>query len=193
MKSVIAQGSTVVKAVEEALKKAGQPAEFFVKLLEDAQGGFLGFGSKKAKIALFFKQNPANYKLDNVLNQESYQGLFDNNAISKQIEQQLKDVNQPKSTSTQKPQHQSQPRPTNQRPQQKLNSIQTPKQSPPKQHDAPQQKQPQKNQHPQQKHFEQKQQQQLSQNHPVRNQTKNTSTKLNIRPLPVKNNDSSKE
>ena len=45
MKSVIAQGATVVKAIEEALKKADMPKEFFVKILEEAQPGFLGFGA----------------------------------------------------------------------------------------------------------------------------------------------------
>ena len=54
MKSVLAQGATVVKAIEEALKKADMPQEFFVKILEEAQSGFLGFGAKKAKIASIF-------------------------------------------------------------------------------------------------------------------------------------------
>ena len=79
MKSVIAQGATVAKAVEEALKKANMPQEFFIKLLEEAQSGFLGFGAKKAKIALFFKQYSYDQKKhDNLLSQESYENLFDN-------------------------------------------------------------------------------------------------------------------
>lgn len=82
------------------------PEEFFVKLLEDAQGGFLGFGAKKAKIALFFKQNQSISKHDGMLNQDSFQDLFDNNEISKQIEQQLKDVG---SSHIQKPQPQQRP------------------------------------------------------------------------------------
>lgn len=90
MKSVIAQGTTVVKAVEEALKKADMPVEFFVKLLEDAQAGFLGFGAKKAKVALFFKQSALNNKKDSLLNQQSYENLFDSNDLHKQIEQQIK-------------------------------------------------------------------------------------------------------
>ncbi len=90
MKSVIAQGSTVVKAIEEALKKAGMPTQFFVKLLEDAQSGFLGFGAKKAKIALFFKQKAEYSKNKGILSQESYESLFNNQSLSKQIEEELK-------------------------------------------------------------------------------------------------------
>ncbi|MBP9764940.1 Jag N-terminal domain-containing protein [Candidatus Babeliales bacterium] len=92
MKSVIAQGTTVAKAIEEALKKADMPKEFFVKLLEDAQGGFLGFGAKKAKIALFFKPNAAPTKHDNLLDRNAYENFFNNPTIRKQIEQQLKEV-----------------------------------------------------------------------------------------------------
>lgn len=107
MKSVIAQGSTVARAIEEALKKAGMPQEFFIKLLEDAQSGFLGFGSKKAKIALFYKQE-STAKLDGLLQQKSYEELFDNQEIGKQIEQQLKNINMPKSLPTNHPKQHSQ-------------------------------------------------------------------------------------
>ncbi len=92
MKSVIAQGSTVVKAIEEALKKAEMPTQFFVKLLEDAQSGFLGFGAKKAKVALFFKQKIDHNKNKNLLSQDSYENLFNSQALSKQIEEELKNL-----------------------------------------------------------------------------------------------------
>lgn len=94
MKSVIAQGSTVVKAIEEALKKADMPKEFFVKLLEDAQSGFLGFGSKKAKIALFFKDATvtSSKSQENVFDIASYSKLFNNPAMRKQIDQQLHEM-----------------------------------------------------------------------------------------------------
>lgn len=92
MKSVIAQGASVAKAIEEALKKAEQPQEFFVKLLEDAQPGFLGFGSKKAKIALFFKEDPLFKKHDGLFEKGSYENLFNNQAMKKQIEAQLKEL-----------------------------------------------------------------------------------------------------
>lgn len=92
MKSVIAQGASVAKAIEEALKKAEQPQEFFVKVLEDAQPGFLGFGAKKAKIALFFKENVLLKKQDSLFERGAYESLFNNQAMKKQIEQQLKEL-----------------------------------------------------------------------------------------------------
>jgi len=94
MKSVITQGTTVAKAIEEALKKADMPQEFFVKLLEDAQAGFLGFGAKKAKIALFFKEEVASarHHQESMFEKGSYENLFNNPSMKKQIEQQLKDL-----------------------------------------------------------------------------------------------------
>jgi len=93
MKSVITQGSTIAKAIEEALKKSDSPQEFFVKILEDAQPGFLGFGAKKAKIALFFKDgNVSEKEADSMLAKGSYLGLFNNPSIKKQIDQQLKEL-----------------------------------------------------------------------------------------------------
>ncbi len=86
MKSVIVQGASVAKAIDEALAKAGMPQEFFVKILEDAQPGFLGFGSKKAKIALFFKKEL--HKRDgSLVSRGTYKNLFNNQSIKSQIEQ----------------------------------------------------------------------------------------------------------
>lgn len=85
MKSVIAQGATVSKAIDDALSKAGQPQEFFVKVLEEAQSGFLGFGSKKAKIALFFKKDEYSRKDTDVLPQNAYRDLFNNETLDKQV------------------------------------------------------------------------------------------------------------
>lgn len=93
MKSVIAQGSSIAKAIEEALKKADMPQEFFVKVLEDAQAGFLGFGSKKAKIALFFKNDISSEKTSQgMFEKGSYAGLFNNPDLKKQLDQQLKEL-----------------------------------------------------------------------------------------------------
>lgn len=112
MKSVIAQGSSISKAIEEALKKAGMPAEFFVKLLQDAQGGFLGFGAQKAKIALFFKQKHPHEKESSILAQSNYEDLFNSQSIKQQIENQIKniDLNQPTPKQKQEqPKQQNQP------------------------------------------------------------------------------------
>lgn len=88
MKSVIAQGATVSKAIEEALTKAGMPKEFFVKLLEEGRSGFLGFGATKAKIALFYKEVKVEQPEHTVLSQSSYKNLFDNKNLQAQIDQQ---------------------------------------------------------------------------------------------------------
>ncbi|OGB86661.1 hypothetical protein A3J41_01680 [candidate division TM6 bacterium RIFCSPHIGHO2_12_FULL_38_8] len=197
MKSVIAQGSTIAKAIEEALKKAGMPAEFFVKLLEDAQGGFLGFGAKKAKIALFFKQNHPNFKHDELLSQETYQDLFNSQAIGRQIEQQLKDVgtsknqapiHQPKPQQPQKQPHSMQQQRPQQRPMQRreLSTAQSNSQSRPMTQQPSKQIQPKSNPQAQPKqHVEQKNRQ----NQPSQ---PSSPSKLMVRPLPNKNNDSSK-
>jgi len=92
MKSVIAQGTTVSKAIEDALKKADMPNEFFVKLLEEAQQGFLGFTAKKAKIALFFKKDAKGTNQNKLFEQGTYQTFFDNPVLKKQIEEQLKEL-----------------------------------------------------------------------------------------------------
>lgn len=90
MKSVIAQGATVTKAVEEALKKASNPKEFFIKILQEAQGGFLGFGSTKAKVALFFKKEEQARTERSMVSRGEYKGLFNNKSMQKQIDNQEK-------------------------------------------------------------------------------------------------------
>ena len=85
MKSVIAQGATISKAIDDALNKAGKPQEFFIKVLEEGQAGFLGFGSKKAKIALFFKKDDYSRRDSEVLPQGAYKDLFNNETLNKQL------------------------------------------------------------------------------------------------------------
>lgn len=91
MKSVIVQGASVAKAIDEALQKAGMPQEFFVKILEEAQPGFLGFGSKKAKIALFFKKEDSR-KNGSLLSLGTYKDLFENQGLLAQAEMQEKQL-----------------------------------------------------------------------------------------------------
>ena len=95
MKSVIAQGATVTKAIEEAHLKAGKPQEFFIKILEDAQSGFLGFGVKKAKIALFFKKTDKRHE-SSFLSLGTYKELFENEKLQAQPEEQDNVSNQKK-------------------------------------------------------------------------------------------------
>lgn len=98
MKSVIVQGASVAKAIDEALQKAGMPQEFFVKILEEAQPGFLGFGSKKAKIALFFKKEDSR-KNSSLLSLGTYKDLFENQGLQAQAEMQDKQSSQEHHTS----------------------------------------------------------------------------------------------
>lgn len=54
MKSIVQEGSTVLKAVEKALQIAGNPREFTVKVLEEPQKNFFGMTTRSAKISLLF-------------------------------------------------------------------------------------------------------------------------------------------
>ena len=95
MKSVVVEASTVAKAVELAWLKAEKPEEFFIRILQEHQTGFLGFGSQKAKIVFFFKNNQKSDSLFPVLlKQREYSNLFDNKnlkvpAESNKIDDQL--------------------------------------------------------------------------------------------------------
>ncbi len=79
MKSVVVEASTVAKAIEIAWLKAEKPEEFFIRILQEHVSGFLGFGSQKAKIVLFFKNT---HKSDSlfpiVLKQKEYASFFGN-------------------------------------------------------------------------------------------------------------------
>jgi len=124
MKSVMAEAATISKAVEEAWKKAGNPIEFFTKIVEEPKAGFLGFGAKNAIVALFFNKESIKTEADKlakpeVVRQESYVGFFNNknltveNASGKQPQKQQQKQPQKKAhpTVVQK----QQPQPQNQR------------------------------------------------------------------------------
>lgn len=67
MKSVIQEGPSLAKAIEEGWKKAGKPQEFTIKIFQDAETSFLGLRiKKKAKVAIFFGSNAQerNYSKD---------------------------------------------------------------------------------------------------------------------------------
>jgi len=56
MKSVVQEGSTIIKAVEQGWKKAKMPREFTVKVLEEPKTNFIGMTIHSAKVALFFDE-----------------------------------------------------------------------------------------------------------------------------------------
>jgi len=56
MKSIIEEASSIIKAIEKGWLRAECPEQFSVKVLEDAETGFLGLRTtKSAKIALYFE------------------------------------------------------------------------------------------------------------------------------------------
>lgn len=58
MKSIIEEAPSILKAIEKAWIRAGNPVEFSVKIFEDAQKNFFGFSSKNAKVGVFFEIEP---------------------------------------------------------------------------------------------------------------------------------------
>jgi len=58
MKSIIEEAPSILKAIEKAWARAGNPVEFSVKIFEDAQKNFFGLTSKNAKVGVFFEIEP---------------------------------------------------------------------------------------------------------------------------------------
>ncbi len=56
MKSIIEEASSITKAIENAWKRADQPAEFSVRIFEIPQKNMFGFTTKSAKIGIFFEE-----------------------------------------------------------------------------------------------------------------------------------------
>jgi len=54
MKSVVAEASSISKAIELAWQKAGQPKEFLVKVFQEPQRNMFGLTKTNAKIGIFF-------------------------------------------------------------------------------------------------------------------------------------------
>lgn len=58
MKSIMQEASSVAKAIEQGWLKAGQPADFSIKILEQPQKNFFGLTVRPAKIAVYFDEKP---------------------------------------------------------------------------------------------------------------------------------------
>ncbi|MCB9493270.1 MAG: Jag N-terminal domain-containing protein [Epsilonproteobacteria bacterium] len=56
MKSMLHEGSTVLKAIEKAWVDSGKPAEFKINVLEAGQTGFLGFSKHPAIVSITYDQ-----------------------------------------------------------------------------------------------------------------------------------------
>ncbi len=59
MKSLVEEASSVVKAIEKAWNRAGNPQTFSVKVFETPETNFFGFTKKSAKVGIFFEEEPA--------------------------------------------------------------------------------------------------------------------------------------
>ncbi|OGB96869.1 hypothetical protein A3F06_00655 [candidate division TM6 bacterium RIFCSPHIGHO2_12_FULL_36_22] len=64
MKSIIQEASSIIKAIERGLQKAGNPLEFTVSILEQPVKNFFGLTTKQAKICLKFHEQPAEGKTE---------------------------------------------------------------------------------------------------------------------------------
>ncbi len=99
MKSVVVEGATLAKAIEAAWNKAGKPEEFFIRVLQEHVSGFLGFGAKKSKIVLFFKNtNKSDSLYPPVLKQREYTNFFDNKNLKNPTELNVVDTQLNKNT-----------------------------------------------------------------------------------------------
>jgi hypothetical protein len=54
MKSVIQEASTLSKAIEQGWVKAGKPALFSIKIVQEPSKNFIGLTTQNAKIVVFF-------------------------------------------------------------------------------------------------------------------------------------------
>ena len=54
MKSVVAEASSISKAIELAWQKAGQPKEFLIKVFQEPQRNMFGLTKTSAKVGIFF-------------------------------------------------------------------------------------------------------------------------------------------
>lgn len=60
MKSLVEEASSVVKAIEKAWNRAGNPQTFSVKVYETPETNFFGFTKKSAKVGIFFEEETPN-------------------------------------------------------------------------------------------------------------------------------------
>lgn len=58
MKSIIQEGSSIAKAIEQGWIRAGKPESFTIKVLEEAEKNFIGLTKRSAKVALYYTEAP---------------------------------------------------------------------------------------------------------------------------------------
>ncbi len=70
MKSVIEEGPSIAKAIEQGWIKAGKPKEFSIKIFQEPKKNFLGMTTIVAKVGIFFRDSFSNEDREN--KQSSY-------------------------------------------------------------------------------------------------------------------------
>ena len=65
MKSVVAEASTISKAIELAWQKAGNPKEFLIKVFQEPQRNIFGLTKTSAKVGIFFDDAALTQKIKN--------------------------------------------------------------------------------------------------------------------------------
>ncbi len=55
MKSVIEEGPSIAKAIEQGWIKAGKPKEFSIKIFQEPKKNFFGMTTTIAKVGIFFR------------------------------------------------------------------------------------------------------------------------------------------
>ena len=118
MKSVVAEASSIAKAIELAWQKAGQPKEFLIKVFQEPQRNMFGLTKTSAKVGIFFDDAALNQKIKTAMQSttpianHNTQKPIHSNPQNKQISP-IKPLN---SKTGPKPQGPRQPKPANKLP-----------------------------------------------------------------------------
>lgn len=78
MKSIIQEASSIAKAIEQGLEKAGNPRDFSIKILEYPEKNFFRLTTRSAKIALYWdEKGGAKRQVEPFVGQESVSSTRD--------------------------------------------------------------------------------------------------------------------
>lgn len=103
MKSIIEEAPSILKAIEKAWARAGNPREFSVKIFEDSQRNFFGMTTKQAKVGVFFEIEP-------IQSESTTNSSFENRRPAKQA--QPKNVPYGQTSKTTHAEHRNTAKPT---------------------------------------------------------------------------------
>ena len=93
MRSVVAEASSIAKAIELAWQKAGQPKEFLTKVFQEPQRNIFGLTKTTAKVGIFFDDVTINHRIKNA--SQSTQPVTHSAKPTTQISNQTNKPNNP--------------------------------------------------------------------------------------------------